>query len=520
MKKWLVGLAGLLLVANVGCSTNANQNNASASNASAKEQSLTVAWQAVASTLDPVNATSDVLAVNAYDRLLTYAVKPGDGDAAKTFDLKPMLAKKWSISDDGLTYTFELQDNAKFQSGNPVTAESVIFSLERMRDSATGGFTYSLAQIKELAAKNEKTVVVQLKKPNPMFLQMLAMYWFSILDDKLVKEKGDKYVNDHAVGSGPYRIEKWDPSNEVIFTANKDYWQGAPKVDKVTLKYVQEASNRVMLLQKGDVDVSVELPPKDMPNLKKEQGLSVHSNSSNRILFLALNVNKKPFDNLKVRQALSYAVPSSQLIHDVMYDEARPMKSALPSNTPGHTEAGYIYDYDLGKAKQLLTEAGYPDGFSFDLTVGSGYPDWNDDAVILQAEYAKIGVKMNIQNVARPQFLEMQKERSMSAYLSKWTSMVYDPSWHLGLLMGSKGTGNFNNYNNPKVDALLDQANDERDQAKRTAFYQEAQKIITTDAPWLYMYQYNRIVGVSNKVQGYMFYPDEFIRFFDLSKAQ
>ncbi|OBZ09735.1 peptide ABC transporter substrate-binding protein [Bacillus sp. FJAT-27264] len=524
MKKCWVGFTSLILVlALAGCASSpsgdagTSSEPASGGNSGAAPTALTVAWQAVASTLDPVNATSDVLAVNAYDRLVGYEVNPGDGDSAKAFKLKPMLAKEWTISEDGLTYTFKLQDNANFQSGNPVTANSVKFSLERMRDSATGSFTYSLTQIASITAQDEKTVVLKLTKANPNLLKMLAMYWFSILDDKLVKEKGDAYVNDHTVGSGAYSIEKWDPSSEVIFKANKNYWAGAPKIEQVTMKYIKEASNRLMLLKNGDIDVSVELPPKDLADLKSATNLTVHSNSSNRILFLAMNMNKKPFNNPKVRQALAYATPYDQLIKDVMFNEARSMRSSVPSNTPGYTDDGYAYTYDLDKAKQLLTEAGYPNGFSFDLTIGSGYPDWDDDAVLLQASLAKIGVTVNIKNVARPQFLEMQKQKSMDAYITKWTSMVYDPSWHLGLLLDSKGTGNFNNYSNPTVDGLLKQASDERDNDKRMELYHQAQKIITADTPWLYLYQYNRIVGVSNKVEGYKFYPDEFIRFADLS---
>lgn len=524
MKNWWIGiLAVIVVIAISGCGAASSEEGTpsvdTGTNSGAGSKTLTVAWQAVAKTLDPVNATSDVLAVNAYDRLIDYEVNSGDGDDAKEFKLKSMLAKSWTISEDGLTYTFELEENANFQSGNPVTSDSVKFSLERMRDSATGGYTYSLTQIDSIDVQDDKTFVLHLKKANPMLLQMLAMYWFSILDDKLVQEHGDAYVNDHAVGSGPYSIEKWDPSSEVVFKANKDYWRGTPNFDQVTMKYVQEASNRVMLLMNGDIDMAVELPPKDLENLKTISNLTVHSNSSNRIMFMAMNVNKEPFNNPKVRQALAYAVPYDQLLQDVMFNEARPMKSSVPSNTPGYTDDGFNYTYDLEKAKQLLVEAGYPNGFSFDLTVGSGYPDWDDDAVLMQASFAKIGVNLNINNVARPQFLEMQKQKSMDAYLSKWTSMVYDPSWHLGLLMDSKGTGNFNNYSSPEVDALLEQANNEKDNEKRMELYHEAQKIITADTPWLYLYQYNRIVGVSDQILNYKFYPDEFLRFFDLDKA-
>ncbi|MGN7308962.1 ABC transporter substrate-binding protein, partial [Bacillus subtilis] len=231
-------------------------------------------------------------------------------------------------------------------------------------------------------------------------------YTFSIVDQKLVEEKGDDYLKTNAAGSGPFTLEKWDPASEAVFQANNDYWQGAPKLSKVTLKFTKEASNRVLLLNKSDVDMAIEIPPKDVAALQENSNLTIKSNASNRILFFAMNNNVKPFDNEKVRQAISYAIPYDQLINDVMYGQAKEMKSAVASNTPGFTDAGYVYEYNLDKAKELLKEAGYAEGFSFDFTLGSGFDDWEYDAVLIQAELAKIGIKMNINKVARAQFLE------------------------------------------------------------------------------------------------------------------
>ncbi|PYI56221.1 ABC transporter substrate-binding protein [Paenibacillus flagellatus] len=531
-KQWLASVAaGVLLLAAIGCSSNANQKpgdqaatTPNAPSAQSGGQTITIAYSEGGTTMDPAEAsdlTSDTLVVAAYDQLVTYGVKNADGgQVANTDEIKPMLAKSWTVSDDNLTYTFTLQDNAKFQSGNPVTADSVAYSLDRLSKSKSGSFLYQLSGIKTVTVKDPKTIVIQLDKPNHMFMQMIGLYNFSILDDKLMKEKGNDYVTNHAAGSGPFSIEKWDPATEAVLVANKSYWQGAPKLDKVTLKFMKEASNRVMLLGKGDVDMAIEIPAKDVADLKKNDKIAVNSNASNRILYFALNTNVKPFDNQKVRQALAYAVPYDQLIHDVMYDQAKQMKSAVASNTPGYSDAGYVYKHDLEKAKQLLKEAGYEKGFSFDLTLGSGFQDWEDDAVLMQAEFAKIGVTMNIQKVARAQFLQMQKERNLTAYISKWTSFVNDPSYHLGFLLYGKGTSNYGNYKNAKVDELWEQANNEKDKAKRDALYKQAQEIITTDSPWLYLYEYNRIVGLNKNVKGYVYYPDEIIRFYPISKGQ
>jgi peptide/nickel transport system substrate-binding protein len=146
-----------------------------------------------------------------------------------------------------------------------------------------------------------------------------------------------------------------------------------------------------------------------------------------------------------------------------MKNQASPMRSSVASSTPGFSDAGYTATYDLAKAKSLLTEAGYPNGFSFDFTLGSGFDDWSDDAVLIQAELAKIGVTMNIHKMARPQFLEALATKKVQSYISRWTSFVNDPGYHLGLLMTSSGSSNYMNYHNPEVDNLWTQASTQPD---------------------------------------------------------
>jgi peptide/nickel transport system substrate-binding protein len=211
-------------------------------------------------------------------------------------------------------------------------------------------------------------------------------------------------------------------------------------------------------------------------------------------------------------------VPYDQLISDVMHGQAKKMTSAVASNTPGWSGDGFAYTHDLAKAKQLLTEAGYGNGFSFDFLLGSGFDDWNDDAVLIQAELAKIGVTMNIKNMARAQFLEAIQQRNVPAFIGKWTSFVNDPGYHLGLLLTTGASSNYGNYSNPAVDADIEQAAAEPDAAKRDTLYAQAQKQITADAPWLYLYEYNRVVGLRTGVSGYTFYPDEILRFAGMSK--
>ncbi|MXQ53528.1 ABC transporter substrate-binding protein [Shimazuella alba] len=518
-KKWMSSLAVLLTGALfvTGCASNANSNQGNQDT----RKTMTIAYSDGGQTLDPAEAsdlTSDTMTMNAYDQLVTYGVKTVDGNQkADTEDIKPMLASEWKVSADGKTYTFILRD-AKFHSGNPVDAESVVYSMNHVKNSQNGSFMYQMASIKKVTAKDDKTVVIELNRPNHMFLQMIGMYTFSIIDGKTVKTKPKDYLKTNTAGSGPYKVDSWDPASQAVLSANTSYWQGAPKISKVTMKFIKEPSNRVMLLNKGDVDLAIEIPPKDVDSIKKNAKLNVTSTPSNRILYFAFNEKVKPFDNAKVRQAINYAIPYDQLVHDVMYDQAKQLKSSIPSSMPGYTEDGFVYKHDLNKAKQLLKEAGLPNGFTFDFTLGSGFDDWKDDAVLIQAELRKIGVTMNIKPMARPEFLTAVNQKTLTTYISKWTSFVNDPGYHLGLLLYSKGSSNAFSYNNAQVDKLWEQAEIEKDKQKREALYKQMQVLINADAPWVYLYEYNRVVGSKKEVKGYITYPDECIRFFPLSK--
>lgn len=528
--KWFIVLSIMLtIVLLAGCAPKANQaqsNNSptevNAATSGTENKTLTVAYSEGGQTLDPAEAndlTSDTLVLALYDQLVTYGVKQVNGaDIADTSVIKPMLADSWTVSADNLTYTFKLRSDAKFHSGKPVNADAVIYSLDHIKNSNSGGFLYETATIDSYKKIDDSTVEVKLTRPNKLFLQILAMYSFSIIDSSVIEGDANTFLKTKTAGSGPFTLEKWDPASEAIFVANETYWQGRAKLDKITLKFMKEASTRTLMLGKGDIDLAMEIPAKNIESLKSNQNITVRSDASNRILYFGLNNKIKPFDNVKVREALAYAIPYDSLVKDVMYGQAKQMKSIVASNTPGFSDAGYVYKYDLDKAKSLLAEAGYPNGFTFDFTLGSGFSDWEDTATIIQAELKKVGITMNIKKLARAQFLEQLKTGNVQSFISKWTSFVNDPEYHLGFLISADSSSNYVHYNNPKVQELLKTAALESDETKRNEMYAQIQEQVNTDVPYLYMYEYNRIVAFNKDVKGYIFFPDECLRFYSLSK--
>lgn len=520
MKRTLLALAAATALAVSGCAANANSN----SNGSAEDagDTLVAAYSEGGKTLDPAEAndvTSDTFVVAAYDQLVTYArTEDGGKPKAKTDQIVPMLAESWKASANNTSYTFKLRADAKFQDGAPVTADAVVKSFDHIKASSSASFLYKMAGIAKVTKVDEQSVKIDLTAPNHLFLQILPMYSFSIIDmDKVAQNGGAKWLATNTAGSGPYKITKWDPSTEASMARNDSYWGDKPKLRQVDVKFIAEASNRVQLLKKGEVGLALEVPPKDVQSLKAADGVMIDSRAGNKILFFAMNNKLKPFDDPRVRQAVSYAIPYDKLLNDVMKGQASPMKSSVASSTPGFSDAGYTYSHDLDKARALLAQAGLPQGFSFDFTLGSGFDDWNDDAVLIQAELAKIGVKMNIKKMARPQFLEALETKKVQAYITRWTSFVNDPGYHLGLLLTSQGSSNYANFSDPVVDQAWQQASTEPDVAKRNKLYGAAQQEINTKAPWAYLYEYNIVVAHRAGLDGYTSYPDGIVRFFQLS---
>ncbi|WP_029150620.1 ABC transporter substrate-binding protein [Microbacterium indicum] len=509
--------AGALLA---GCSANSNANSADSGDDA--PVSLTAAYSEGGTTLNPYEAndvTSDTFVLAAYDQLVTYDTEVVDGQAtAKTDSISPMLAESWDVDDDATEYTFHLRDDVTFQSGNPLTSADVVGSLDLIKASSSASFLYDMAGIDSYEAVDDHTVTITLTGPNHLFLQILPMYSFSIVDTALVDENGGAdWLAQNTAGSGPYVLDSWDPATEAALTRNDDYWGAEPQIDDVTVRFVSEASNRVQLLSRGEVGLALELPAKDVATLEDTDGVVIDSRASNKELFFAMNNEIAPFDDPKVRQAISYAIPTDALIDDVMQGQASPMTSSVPSSMPGFDDSTYAYHEDLDKAKELLTEAGYPDGFTFDFTLGGGFQDWADDAVLIQAELAKIGVTMNITNMARAQFLDALDTRQVQAYISRWTSFVNDPGYHLGLLLTTDTSSNYMNYSNAEVDALWEKAAAEPDVDVRNEYYAQMQALITEDAPWAYLYEYNIVVGLQEGTTGYTSYPDGIVRFAQLS---
>lgn len=485
---------------------------------------INIAFSTLGSTLDPVDLTDAVSApflYATYDRLVKYKVVEGE-DHPKTdpATLEGSIAKSWDVSEDQLTWTFHLDENARFANGDPVTAEDVEYSISYVGSKPNGAFTYGLSKIESMNVIDDLTIEIKLSGFNPIFLQVLELYTFSIINKSEVEGQPADYLTSNTAGSGPYKITAYDVATEVVLEARDDYWGERAANDKVIVQLQKEVSTRQMLVENGDVDLTIELLTKDLPTLDAKDNLKVMSDGSNSIVYLAMNNAVEPFNDVNLRKAVCHAMPYDSLVTDIMYDNATRLMSYIPSIMPSHIEnENTHYEQDLDKAKEYLELAGKPDGFTFDLVVGSGFQDWRDSAVLIQAELGKVGITMNIVDMERAAFLEAAAQLEMPAFITRFNSFVNDPGYLSGFQLAAAGEYNYYNYNNPEFERLYATAQDTADQAERYGYFEQMQEIVAADAPWAYMYEYNNSVVMAENLQGYTYYTDRTVRLETLHKS-
>lgn len=509
----------LMLLAGCG-STGAGNAANSSGNSGSGSKTLIFGRGGDTVSLDPANVTdgeSFRVTRQIYDTLIDY--KPG------SFDLVPGLATDWQPSANGTKWTLHLRQGVKFQDGTPFNADAVVFNFNRWADpqnqfhkgdfeyyaSMFGGFKGSPgAIIKDVKKIDDNTVEFDLAHPFAPFLPDLAMSTFAIASPKDIQDNnGD--IKDHPVGTGPFEFVSWQPNDKITLKKNPDYWQkGLPHLDKVIYQVIQDNKARLNALQSGQLDVMDGLNPSDVSVVKSDANLQVLNRPSNNVGYLAFNVQKKPFDNPKVRQAINMVVDKQALIDAFYSGQAVPAATALPPTMWGNDNSIQSYPVDVAKAKQLLAEAGYPNGFSTELwamPVARPYmPQPEKIAAALQADMKQIGINAKVVSYDWATYLKKTANGDHTMALLGWTGDNGDPDDFLYVLLDSDNAKapaqNISFYKNPEVHKLLIAAQQETDQNKRAALYQKAEQIIHKDAPWVALVHSTPAMAATKKVSG------------------
>ena len=487
---------------------------------------LRVAFVSDARSFDPGITTRDYTGYavigGLYDFLVQYArVENPDGTfEVDTTKVVPMLAERWENNSDMSEWTFHLRKDARFHSGRPVNAQAVKYTFARyIKIKSAANTVLWLAKVTEegMEVINDHTIKFKLQGPNPLLLDYLQMLNLGIQDPDAIEAHGgveegkpNEWVSRNSVGSGPYKLVSWKPGVEIEMERNEEYWGPKAKPKKVIYRIIPEDSTRQMLLEKEEIDIMWLTPAKDYAMLSKKPNLKVLGKPSIRTTYIDMNRNQAPFDNLLVRKALCYSFPYESVINDVLYGRAVKMTSPVPDGAPSHNASWFHYKYDLNKAKELLKEAGYPNGFSFKFQLGEGRIANNKEiAVVWQAELKKIGITMDIEILPQAAFLERLKSKQIPIFMIAWTSFVTDPFYQIMFLLGSNSFCNYADIKDENLDNWISQAVPEADKEKRYAISGEVQKYVTQNALWIYMFQPIFDTAMNKKVQGFCYNPDD-----------
>ncbi len=520
MKKLLMAMVSVLMLSIVLAACNSGDKETDGGGNGEKENTkdtLVFGRGGDSTSLDPITTTegeSFKVTVNIFDTLLTY----GKQDTT----LQPGLAEKWEASSDGLSYTFTLKKGVKFHDGTDFNAEAVVFNFNRWMNGDADQFPYYSMfggykkdeghVIKEVKAVDESTVQFTLKRPQATFLKNIAMSCFGIASPTAVEKDGDKF-RENPVGTGPYKFKE-KANDKIVIEKNEDYYvDGEPKLKTIIFRTIPDNSARLNALTSGEIDLMDGVNPSDLETIKGNSNIQAIERPSMNVGYLGFNVTKKPFDNPKVRQALSHAVDKQAIIDAFYLGMAKPAKNPLPDSVEGYNDEIQDYEFDLEKAKALLKEAGYPDGFKMDLwamPVPRPYiPEGKKIAEAIQANFEKIGVKAEIQTVEWATYLEKAAAGEFPAYMLGWTGDNGDPDNFIYTLLDkdSIGSNNYSYYSNDKLHDILIEAQTIVDQEKRNVLYKQAQEIIHEDAPWIPLVHSTPLLAASADLTGLVPHP-------------
>lgn len=456
-----------------------------------------------------------------FDRLMDYV--PG------TTELRPGLADSYDVSVDGTVFTFHLHKGVKFHNGREMTADDVKYSLDRVTNPKTqspgAGFFSSIKGYDDMASGKTTsiagvtvvdplTVKVELSHPDATILHVMALNFASVVPKEDVGKWGADF-GKHPDGTGGFRMTDWTVGQQVVFEKNPDYWrQGVPYLDKITFEVGQEPIVALLRLQKGEIDISGDgIPPAKFTEVMGDpaQAANVVQGDQLQTGYITMNVKMKPFDNVKVRQAVNMAINKARIIQ-VINGRAKPANQPLPPGMPGYATDYAGYPYDVAKAKALLAEAGFPNGFETELYAMNTDPNPRI-AQAIQQDLAQVGIKASIKSLAQANVIAAGGTPDQAAMIwsggMAWAADFPDPSDFYGPILGCAGAvqggWNWSWYCNPDLDkaaTAADAMTDPAKQADRNAAWAAIYTKIMADAPWVPLFNEERYAIKSPRLQG------------------
>jgi peptide/nickel transport system substrate-binding protein len=421
--------------------------------------------------------------------------------------VKPWLATSYDLSADQKTYTFHLRPGVKFSNGQPMTSADVKFSIDMAKDPKTGwGFIDSA--IKSVEAPDPETVVITTKYKWAPLVADIALFNNAVLP-KDYAGMTQKAFYENPIGTGPFKWDHWTHGQEIELVKNPDYWQkGKPYLDSVTWTTVPQDATRELQLKGGQAQIDEFPAYSSIQELQNTSGVVMHLFPSTRTDYMPMNEKVKPFDDVHVRRAISYALDRQAIIDSVLFGNGKPANSFMPPQVPYYDPNSPGIQYDMDKAKQELAQSSVPGGFSFELTVGSGVDQEEQIAQILQNSLKQLNINVTLRKVDPSVEFSQQQKGDYEMTAAYWTMDIADPDELVSFAVDRTTADSFfTYYDNPQVIDWTHQAQSTFDKGERQTLYSNIQKQAAEDAFMVFEFYSPYRYATSDKVQGFQVYP-------------
>lgn len=513
MTAMMTAVVGLGTITACGTAGSSSTNNSTAAQGGTQTQAssttLNIGLSADPPKLDPALSSALVdrqVMVNIYDTLLQLG--PGN-------KIEPDLAKTYTISPDGMTYTLNLQQGVTFQDGTPFNAAAVKFNLERDMQKSSPRHS-ALTDITSIDTPDSSTVVLHLKRPFSPLLSILTGRTGMMVSPTAVQKEGANFVN-HPVGTGPFEFKDRVKGDHITLVKNPHYWQsGEPKFDTVRYKIFTDPNVEYMNLKSGAVQIVDTVPAQDLASLQQNSAYVVQNQPGFGYQGIWFNVKSGPFTNQYLREAVDQAINRQTVVDVVLKGEGMPGYSPFGPSSPAYNKAEDTPPTpNAATIKSLLAKGGQPNGFSFTMQIATGSVT-AQMAQVIQSMLSQYGIKMQIQQLEFGTLLANSENGSFQALQLGWSGRL-DPDQNIYSFFYTNGPLNSAGFSNPQVDQLLNQARKEQTMSQRAQTYAQVMDILHQQAPYAFLYHQNNVIAYTSKLQGFQYVSDGLIRAANLS---
>jgi len=467
-----------------------------------------------------------------YENLVRYGRIEGE-DGRTYLDpsaIEGHLAESWEVSEDGTRWVFTLREGILSPYGNELTADDVEWSWSKSFDQQrTGNFIARVSNVESVEAISDYEVAFNLSAPSSIFLPALTLYVPGIYDSTEVRSHATdedpwalEWLETNTAGFGAYHLDTLRPDEMAVFVANPNYFRDQPFFDRIIYREVPSAASRATLLLTGDVDWIDRPAVQQVVDFQGDDRVKIEDSPGRAMVAAWMNPNFEPFGDVRVRQALNYAIDREEIIDSVTRGTGDVAMSVVPPIVDGYDPSFFAYDYDPDRARELLAEAGYPDGFETELLYSDLWWWLEPFTIQVSSQLSEVGVTATPTRITGSDMRSRSAPavRDMPFFVFESGPIILDPVYTLYLLAHSEGVSNRSDYSNPEFDALIDEARETLDRDARLALTTDAQRIWMEDAPWLVAAYPRTFEAMAPDIVGWVPYPDVHERWYDLSRVE